>query len=97
MERPRADEPRVFGLNGVITGIEDLLTRLTGENIVLNRSLAEDLGAVRMDPSQLQQILLNLVLNARDAMPGSGQITDPETLERAFEPDHVHRGAELLG
>jgi len=51
--RPRADEPRVFALNDVITGIEDLLTRLAGENIVLNRSLAEDLGAVRMDPSQL--------------------------------------------
>jgi two-component system, cell cycle sensor histidine kinase and response regulator CckA len=73
--RPRADEPRVFALDDVITGIEDLITRLTGENIVLNRSLAEDLGAVRMDPSQLQQILLNLVLNARDAMPDGGQIT----------------------
>jgi len=73
--RPRANEPRVFALNDVITSIEDLLTRLTGENIVLNRCLAEDLGAVRMDPSQLQQILLNLVLNARDAMPDGGQIT----------------------
>ena len=51
------------------------MTRLIGENIVLTTSLAAELGAVRMDPSQVQQILLNLVLNARDALPGGGQIT----------------------
>jgi two-component system cell cycle sensor histidine kinase/response regulator CckA len=72
---PRAEEPRTFALNDVVTGIEDLVTRLIGENIVLTTSLAAELGAVRMDPSQVQQILLNLVLNARDAMPGGGQIT----------------------
>lgn len=73
--RPGSGEPRVFALNDVVTGIEDLLTRLMGENIVLNTSLAADLGTVRMDPSQVQQILLNLVLNARDAMPRGGRIT----------------------
>ena len=72
---PRAEEPRTFALNDVVTGIEDLVTRLIGENIVLTTSLAAELGAVRMDPSQVQQILLNLVLNARDALPGGGQIT----------------------
>ena len=46
-----------------------------GENIVLNTALAPDLGAVKMDPAQVQQILLNLVLNARDAMPDGGRIT----------------------
>jgi len=55
--------------------LRGLLTRLIGENIVLHTSLAADLGAVRMDPAQVQQILLNLVLNARDAMPDGGQIT----------------------
>jgi PAS domain S-box-containing protein len=69
------EEARVFALNDVVTGIEELLPRLLGENIVLTTSLAADLGAVRMDPSQVQQILLNLVLNARDAMPDGGQIT----------------------
>ncbi|MGH9545369.1 MAG: two-component system sensor histidine kinase NtrB [Terriglobales bacterium] len=73
--RPAAEEPRVFALNDVVTGIEDLLTRLIGENIRLSTSLAADLGAVKMDPAQVQQILLNLVLNARDAMPDGGRIT----------------------
>ena len=73
--RPPAEQPRVFALNDVVTGLNDLLTRLIGENIVLNTVLAADLGAVRMDPAQVQQILLNLVLNARDAMPDGGQIT----------------------
>ena len=59
----------------IVTGIEDLLTRLMGENIFLNTSLAADLGLVRMEPGQVQQIFLNLVLNARDAMPHGGQIT----------------------
>ncbi len=62
-------------VNHIVTGIEDLLTRLMGENIFLNTSLAADLGLVRMEPGQVQQIFLNLVLNARDAMPDGGQIT----------------------
>ena len=72
---PRPEEAREFALNEVVAGTEDLLIRLLGENIVLHTALAADLGAVRMDPSQVQQILLNLVLNARDAMPDGGQIT----------------------
>ncbi len=75
-----AEQPREFALNEIVTGIKDLLIRLIGENIGLNTSLADDLGAVRMDPAQIQQILLNLVLNARDAMPDGGQVTthDPQ-------------------
>jgi signal transduction histidine kinase len=72
--RPSEEESQVFALNDAVTGIEDLLARLVGENIVLRVSLAPDLGAVRMDPAQVQQILLNLVLNARDAMPDGGRI-----------------------
>jgi signal transduction histidine kinase len=72
---PSAEESRVCALNDVVTGIEELVKRLIGENIVLTTSLATDLGAARMDPSHVQQILLNLVLNARDAMAGGGQVT----------------------
>jgi two-component system, cell cycle sensor histidine kinase and response regulator CckA len=73
--RPPAGESRDCQVNDVVTGIQDLLTRLIGENIALNTSLAADLGAVEMEPAQVQQILLNLVLNARDAMPDGGLIT----------------------
>lgn len=75
ISRPPAGEARDCAVNDVVTGIQDLLTRLIGENIVLNTSLATDLGAVEMEPAQVQQILLNLVLNARDAMPDGGRIT----------------------
>jgi two-component system cell cycle sensor histidine kinase/response regulator CckA len=72
--RQQAVEPQVISWNEVISGMRDLLARLIGENIELGTSLADDLGRVRMDPSQARQIVLNLVLNARDAMPGGGQI-----------------------
>jgi two-component system cell cycle sensor histidine kinase/response regulator CckA len=73
--RPPAGEFRDCAVNDVVTGIQDLLTRLIGENIILHTLLASDLGAVAMEPAQVQQILLNLVLNARDAMPDGGRIT----------------------
>ena len=72
--RPPAAAPRV-ALNEVVKDMEELLTRLIGENIVLTISLSRDLGAVGMNPAQVQQILLNLVLNARDAMRDGGRIT----------------------
>ena len=55
--------------------MHNLLARLIGENIELRFLLDPNLGLVRMDPTQAQQILLNLVLNARDAMPAGGEIT----------------------
>ena len=87
VSRPQPRAARVFALNDVVIGVEELLTRLLGENIVLNTSLAADLGAVRMDPAQVQQILLNLVLNARDAMPDGGQITLTTRNRTDFGPD----------
>jgi two-component system, cell cycle sensor histidine kinase and response regulator CckA len=73
--RQRAVEPCLLSLNDVLSGVRNLLTRLIGENIELVHELADDLGLVRMDPAQVQQIILNLVLNARDAMPDGGRIT----------------------
>jgi two-component system cell cycle sensor histidine kinase/response regulator CckA len=73
--RQRAVEPCLLRLNDVISEVRNLLTRLIGENIELVAELADDLGFVRMDPAQVQQIILNLVLNARDAMPDGGRIT----------------------
>jgi two-component system, cell cycle sensor histidine kinase and response regulator CckA len=73
--RQQVVEPRVLSWNEVISGTRGLLTRLIGENIELVTSLADDLGRVRMDPAQAQQVILNLALNARDAMPEGGRIT----------------------
>jgi len=73
--KPATSGPRLLSLNEVAEGLKDLLARIIGENIELQFRLSHSLGLVRMDPTQAQQILLNLVLNARDAMPGGGVIT----------------------
>jgi two-component system, cell cycle sensor histidine kinase and response regulator CckA len=73
--RPKSCEPRMLSLNEIAESIRNLLVRLIGENIELKFHLEPNLGLIRMDPAQAQQIFLNLVLNARDAMPGGGQIT----------------------
>jgi two-component system, cell cycle sensor histidine kinase and response regulator CckA len=72
--RQQVVEPRVFCVNAKIVEMREMLSRLIGENIDLQTELEPALGNVRLDPGQFQQILLNLVLNARDAMPGGGRI-----------------------
>jgi len=73
--RPSNSQPKLLSLNEIAEGMRNLLVRLVGETVDLNFSLDANLGLVKMDPTQAQQILLNLVLNARDAMPRGGQIT----------------------
>jgi len=72
--RPSNCEPRLLSLNDIAESMRNLLLRLIGENIKLECRLDPDLGLIRMDQTQAQQILLNLVLNARDAMIGGGEI-----------------------
>jgi signal transduction histidine kinase len=72
--RPQAAQVRPLCLNQVAVAVRDLLTRLIGENIALDLRLDPDLGLVKIDQAQAQQIFLNLVLNARDALPNGGQI-----------------------
>ena len=66
--RKQVLQPRVLDLNLVVADMDKMLRRLIGENIELNLSLAEPLGSVRADPGQIEQVLMNLVVNARDAM-----------------------------
>ena len=65
----------VLDLNEVVSNIEGLLRRLIGEDITLNLRQAPQLGKVNADSSQLEQVLMNLVVNARDAMPKGGTLT----------------------
>jgi signal transduction histidine kinase len=72
--RPGMPQVRLLSLNEVIEAVHDLLCRLMRENIELQLHLDPKLGLVRLDYTQAQQILLNLALNARDAMPCGGRI-----------------------
>ncbi|MGA7561277.1 MAG: ATP-binding protein [Terriglobales bacterium] len=72
--RKQAAEPRPISVNHVVTSTENLLRRLIGEQIELVTALDSTVGLVLADPAQLRQILLNLVLNARDATPRGGKI-----------------------
>ncbi len=67
--------PRVLDVNAVVGEVEKILRRLIGENIALRIALGPDLEAVRADPAQLEQVIVNLVVNARDAMPRGGTLT----------------------
>jgi len=67
--------PRVLNVNEVIEGTQRILRRLLGEDVQVIVQPAADLGNVRIDPDALEQVLLNLAVNARDAMPGGGSLT----------------------
>jgi PAS domain S-box-containing protein len=68
-------EPKLLDLNHVIRDMNKMLHRLIGEDIQFEINLGPDTGRVMADPGQIEQVLLNLVVNARDAMPGGGCIT----------------------
>ena len=68
-------ELKVFNINDAIRNVERMLVRLIGEDVELGLYLAEDLGNIEADPGQVDQIVMNLAVNARDAMPGGGTLT----------------------
>ncbi|MCX8119173.1 MAG: PAS domain S-box protein, partial [Desulfobacterota bacterium] len=68
-------EPKVIDLNQIIMNLQKMLHRIIGEDIQLVTCLAEDLGRVKADPSQVEQVILNMAVNARDAMPAGGRLT----------------------
>jgi PAS domain S-box-containing protein len=72
--RQRKLNPEVVNLNEIALGMTEILRRTLGEQIMLNASLASDLWSTRVDPSETENTILNLAINARDAMPKGGQL-----------------------
>jgi signal transduction histidine kinase/ActR/RegA family two-component response regulator len=94
-------QPKVINLNGVVDETEGLLRRLIGEDIHLTTVLDPDLQRVLADPAQVGQVIVNLVLNSRDAMPTGGRLTiettNVELEPRAIGPeDSTRRGRFVL-
>ena len=73
--RRQVSQPKIIEVNGVVAELDNMLRRLIGEDISYATVLAPDVGRIYADPSQLQQILMNLAVNARDAMPKGGKLT----------------------
>jgi two-component system cell cycle sensor histidine kinase/response regulator CckA len=89
--RKQVIEPRVIDLNSLIADMEKMMRRLIGEDIELLTRPAPGLGRVRADPGQIEQILMNLAVNARDAMPDGGRLileTANADLEESFARQH---------
>src|SRR6185503_1896608 len=98
--RKQVLQPTAVDLNALVSGIRQMLGRLIGEHVDLVPILAPDLGTVRADPGQLEQVLMNLVLNARDAMPSGGRLaveTANVELDASFMQDvTIHPGSYVL-
>ncbi len=79
-------QPRVLDLNAVVSDMDMMLRRLIGEDVELVTMLDSELGAIRADPTQLEQVIVNLAVNAREAMPAGGSVTI-ETADLAIDDE----------
>jgi CheY-like chemotaxis protein len=94
--RQRLVAREVVSLNAVVTGMERMLRPLLGEDISLSLALDRDLGGVEADYGQLEQVMMNLALNARDAMRGGGRLTiETRNLEVGDADGCDNRGTEI--
>ena len=93
--RHQVVEARVVDLNSLARDADKLLRRLLGEDIELVTLLAPDLGAVRIDPGQFEQVIVNLAVNARDAMPNGGRLTI-ETSNVVLGPEYLAGHAGVM-
>jgi PAS domain S-box-containing protein len=94
-------QPQVVDLNAVVSDTDKMLRRLIGEEIELSTVLRPDLGRVKVDPAQIEQVIMNLAINARDAMPRGGKLTIETAnvdLDEAYARAHteVRPGAYVM-
>lgn len=100
--RQQVLEPRVLNLNVVVSDMEKMLCRMIGEDIELTTRLDPQLGRVKADVSQIEQTIMNLAVNARDAMPQGGKLTietSNQEIDPAFARGHsfpVRQGSYVL-
>jgi len=90
--RKQVLQPKVLDLNSLVTEVEGMLRRLIGEDIDLATRLDIHLGHVKADPGQIEQVIMNLVVNSRDAMPSGGRLTIETgnvTLDEEYVAGHV--------
>jgi PAS domain S-box-containing protein len=89
--RRQTVEMKVIDINTLLQDLKKMLHRVMGEDIELLSVLDKDLGRVRVDPGQIEQAILNLVINARDAMPSGGKLTlETTNVERSEEYAYTH-------
>jgi signal transduction histidine kinase len=93
--RQQVLEPQIADLNRIMLGMERMLRRLIGEDVELKMLPARGLGSVLVDPGQIEQVILNLVVNSRDAMPKGGKLTvETSNVELDAEFASAHVGAK---
>jgi CheY-like chemotaxis protein len=89
--RKQVLRPKVLDLNTIVVNLDQLLRRLMGENIEMKTFVSKNVGAIKADPGQIEQVIMNLVVNARDALPNGGRIlieTSNADLDSAYTRDH---------
>ena len=93
--RKQVLEPRVIDLNGIVQNLDKMLRSLISENIELKTQLADDIESARADPNQIEQVIMNLAINARDAMPEGGSLTI-ETANVTLDDDYAARHVSVV-
>src|SRR5579859_153589 len=94
--RKQVLQPKIFNLNSLILDLDTMLRRMIGEDIELQTVTDPRLGAIKADPSQIEQVVMNLVLNARDAMRRGGKLTietSSVALDDSYTREHVGSSA----